>query len=72
IDNENLLSDWITPDTRMGFIRGNYLDVYGVAFVLCLVLCGGFAYALLTIVRFFYLRFRSRNVNSQTSLKPKR
>ncbi|RIB05415.1 Glycosyltransferase Family 1 protein [Gigaspora rosea] len=29
VDNENLLRDWITPDTRMGFIRGNNLDVNG-------------------------------------------
>ncbi|CAG8731864.1 19073_t:CDS:2, partial [Racocetra persica] len=28
INNKALLRDWITPDTRMGFIRGNYIDVY--------------------------------------------
>ncbi|CAG8692026.1 11381_t:CDS:2, partial [Gigaspora margarita] len=28
IDNNVLLKEWITPNSRMGFIRGNYLDVY--------------------------------------------
>jgi hypothetical protein len=31
---EWLLKEWITPDTRMGFIRGKYLDVYGVVLIL--------------------------------------
>ncbi|CAG8517203.1 17073_t:CDS:2 [Gigaspora margarita] len=28
INNNVLLKDWITADTRMGFIRGNYIDVF--------------------------------------------
>ncbi|CAG8711532.1 28998_t:CDS:2, partial [Gigaspora margarita] len=26
IDNEKFLKDWITPDIKMGYIKGNYLD----------------------------------------------
>ncbi|CAG8572539.1 1602_t:CDS:2, partial [Scutellospora calospora] len=41
IDNNALLKDWITPDTRMGFIRGNYIDVYGTFIIIVLALiCG--------------------------------
>ncbi|KAF0356599.1 UDP-Glycosyltransferase/glycogen phosphorylase [Gigaspora margarita] len=68
IDNEILLRDWITPDSRMGYIRGNYLDVYGVAFTLSLALSGGFIYALFKIIKLFYIR----NRNSQRSIKSKR
>ncbi|CAG8648915.1 3721_t:CDS:2 [Funneliformis mosseae] len=35
---EWLLKEWITPDTRMGFIRGKYLDVYGTVLTLLLSL----------------------------------
>ncbi|CAG8719934.1 7110_t:CDS:2 [Cetraspora pellucida] len=46
INNDNLLRDWITPDSRMGFIRGNYLDVYAFAIFLVFLLFGGFVYTL--------------------------
>ncbi|CAG8734759.1 16039_t:CDS:2 [Cetraspora pellucida] len=70
INNENLLRDWITPDLRMGFIRGKYLDVYAVAIILFLVLCGVFGYALWKIARYTYIRF-SENRISQKHLKRK-
>ncbi|KAF0553052.1 UDP-Glycosyltransferase/glycogen phosphorylase [Gigaspora margarita] len=72
IDNEKLLRDWITPDKRMGFIRGKYLDVYSVAVILLLALGGGFVYTLLTIVRYTYIISRNENRNDQKSLKPKK
>ncbi|CAG8716592.1 14163_t:CDS:2, partial [Cetraspora pellucida] len=73
IDNENLLRDWITPNTRMGFIRGKYLDVYSVAIILFLMLSGSFVYVLLKTVRYIYIKFRrGGNISSQASLKPKR
>ncbi|CAG8782003.1 10084_t:CDS:2 [Gigaspora margarita] len=68
IDNEILLRDWITPDSRMGYIRGKYLDVYSVAFTLSLALSGGFVYALFKIINLIY----RRNKNSQRSIKSKR
>ncbi|RIB26599.1 Glycosyltransferase Family 1 protein [Gigaspora rosea] len=71
IDNEKLLRDWITPDTRMGFIRGKYLDVYGVAIILLLALGGGFVYTLWKI-RYFYITFRKENRGSQKSLNLKK
>ncbi|CAG8793678.1 29374_t:CDS:2 [Gigaspora margarita] len=67
VDNENLLSDWITPDTRMGFIKGKYLDVYGAAVIIFLVLFGGFTYTLWKII-YFYITFRKENRDSQKSL----
>ncbi|KAF0512698.1 UDP-Glycosyltransferase/glycogen phosphorylase [Gigaspora margarita] len=67
VDNENLLSDWITPDTRMGFIKGKYLDVYGAAVIIFLVLFGGFTYTLWKII-YFYIKFRKENRDSQKSL----
>ncbi|KAF0534059.1 UDP-Glycosyltransferase/glycogen phosphorylase [Gigaspora margarita] len=72
INNENLLRDWITPDSRMGFIRGNYLDVYAVAILLFLALSGGFGYALWKIARYSYIKFRSRYKNYSKDLKHKR
>ncbi|RIB27479.1 Glycosyltransferase Family 1 protein [Gigaspora rosea] len=71
VDNENLLRDWITPDTRMGFIRGKYLDVYGAAVIIFLVLFGGFTYTLWKI-RYFYITFRKENRDSQKSLNLKK
>ncbi|CAG8470021.1 22388_t:CDS:2 [Cetraspora pellucida] len=71
INNENLLRDWITPDSRMGFIRGTYLDVYAVAIILFLTLSGGFVYALWKITIYFYIKYRGENGNSQRHLKHK-
>ncbi|RIB27480.1 Glycosyltransferase Family 1 protein [Gigaspora rosea] len=71
VDNENLLRDWITPDTRMGFIRGKYLDVYGAAVIIFLVLLGGFTYTLWKI-SYFYITFRKENRDSQKSLNLKK
>ncbi|CAG8828555.1 14704_t:CDS:1, partial [Racocetra persica] len=67
INNENLLRDWITPDSRMGFIRSKYLDVYAVAIILFLALSGIFGYASWKIARYSYIRFSS----SKSHLKHK-
>ncbi|KAF0467839.1 UDP-Glycosyltransferase/glycogen phosphorylase [Gigaspora margarita] len=64
IDNENLLKDWITPDTRMGYIRGKYIDVYSVAILLFLT----FIFILFKIIKFFYIMGR----RFQQSLKLKK
>ncbi|CAG8850382.1 29399_t:CDS:1, partial [Racocetra persica] len=68
INNENLVRDWITPDSRMGFIRKKYLDVYVVAIILFLALSGIFGYASWKIARYSYIRF-SRS--SKSHLKHK-
>ncbi|KAF0551561.1 UDP-Glycosyltransferase/glycogen phosphorylase [Gigaspora margarita] len=72
VDNENLLRDWITADTRMGFIRGKYLDIYDAAIVLFLALLGGFTYTLWKISKYFYITFRNENNNSKKSYKLKK
>ncbi|RIB22907.1 Glycosyltransferase Family 1 protein [Gigaspora rosea] len=71
VDNEKLLKDWITPDTRMGYVRGNYLDVYGAAIILVLTTSSGLSYILLMITRYFYAKWLG-NMNSQEFSRPKR
>ncbi|KAF0471133.1 UDP-Glycosyltransferase/glycogen phosphorylase [Gigaspora margarita] len=68
IDNNVLLKEWISPSSRMGFIRGSYLDVYIVAVITFLTLSSGFGYLLWKIIKFFY---NSRNGSSRESSKPK-
>ncbi|KAF0455697.1 UDP-Glycosyltransferase/glycogen phosphorylase [Gigaspora margarita] len=70
IDNNVLLKEWITPNSRMGFIRGNYLDVYSAFIIIFLTLCVGSYYSLCTIARFF-TKYKSRRRNSRDSSKPK-
>ncbi|CAG8573163.1 5036_t:CDS:2 [Gigaspora margarita] len=72
VDNENLLRDWITADTRMGFIRGKYLDIYGAAIILFLALFGGFTYTLWKISKYLYITFKNENNNSKKSFKLKK
>ncbi|CAI2183461.1 9239_t:CDS:2 [Funneliformis geosporum] len=57
---EWLLKEWITPDTRMGFIRGKYLDVYGTVLTLLLSLILIAVWACWSVVSFI--------VNSVASL----
>lgn len=45
-DYEGLLKEWITPDARMGFFKGMYLDIYG-SFILVIV--GALAFFLQSI-----------------------
>ncbi|KAF0541176.1 UDP-Glycosyltransferase/glycogen phosphorylase [Gigaspora margarita] len=66
VNNNVLLRDWITANTRMGFIRGNYVDVYGTFILLVLALIGGFGFALLKVVKHLYARYKVRNSNSKS------
>ncbi|CAG8435074.1 6593_t:CDS:2 [Scutellospora calospora] len=68
VDNEVLLRNWITPDSRMGFIRGNYLDVFSVAIIISLVLFSSLVYGFYVIM-FAFKKWALRNRNSQS--KPK-
>ncbi|RIB13811.1 Glycosyltransferase Family 1 protein [Gigaspora rosea] len=65
VNNNVLLRDLITADTRMGFIRGNYIDVYGTFIILVLALIGGFGYAFLKVAKYLYARYKIRNSNSK-------
>jgi hypothetical protein len=49
---EWLLKEWITPDSRMGFIRGKYLDVYGVVLILLISIIGSIIWACWSLVSF--------------------
>ncbi|GBC24600.2 glycosyltransferase family 1 protein [Rhizophagus irregularis DAOM 181602=DAOM 197198] len=49
---EWLLKEWITPDSRMGFIRGKYLDVYGVVLILLFSIIGSIIWTGWSVVSF--------------------
>ncbi|CAG8710268.1 21818_t:CDS:2, partial [Cetraspora pellucida] len=63
VNNKALLRDWITPNTRMGFIRGNYIDVYGTFIVILLALVGGFGYVSFKTTKFLYAKYKDRTRN---------
>ncbi|KAF0534620.1 UDP-Glycosyltransferase/glycogen phosphorylase [Gigaspora margarita] len=72
IDNENFLKDWITPDIKMGYIKGNYLDVYFVAMILFLVFFGAFTYTSFNFTKYFYILYTNGNINFKKYLKSKK
>ncbi|CAG8632331.1 40885_t:CDS:2 [Gigaspora margarita] len=45
-----LLRDWIVVNTRIGFIRRNYIDAYGAFIIILLALVGGFGYVYLKLL----------------------
>ncbi|CAG8683490.1 24611_t:CDS:2 [Cetraspora pellucida] len=63
VNNKALLRDWITPNTRMGFIRGNYIDVYSTFIVILLALVGGFGYVSFKTTKFLYAKYKGRTSN---------
>ncbi|CAG8754118.1 9348_t:CDS:1 [Racocetra persica] len=69
VDNELLLRHWITPDSRMGLIRGKYLDVFGAAVIISVALISGLVYSFYRTIRFIVLRWslRSRNPRESSS-----
>ncbi|CAG8535100.1 7800_t:CDS:2, partial [Scutellospora calospora] len=72
VDNKVLMRHWITPNSRMGFIRGNYLDVFGVAIIIVLVTITSLVYGFYKVIMFAFKKWTLRNRNSQEdSSKPK-
>ncbi|RIB25631.1 Glycosyltransferase Family 1 protein [Gigaspora rosea] len=61
VNIESLLRCWITPDSRMGFFRRNYLDVFGAAMIIALALISGFY----KVIMFAYRKWVLRSRNSQ-------
>ncbi|RIA79928.1 Glycosyltransferase Family 1 protein, partial [Glomus cerebriforme] len=51
-----LYKDFITPDTRMGFIRGKYLDVYAAALAIVVSIVAGIFWVLFIIGKFIYIK----------------
>ncbi|CAG8588440.1 12628_t:CDS:2 [Gigaspora margarita] len=70
VDNNVLLKDLITPDTRMGFIKGKYLDVLGTGFLIIIILVGSLGYSIWKFIRFVGKLVKSENF--QVSLKSKK
>ncbi|RIB11049.1 Glycosyltransferase Family 1 protein [Gigaspora rosea] len=66
INNNVLQRDWITPDARMGFIQGKYIDVYGTFIIIVVALVGGFNYILLKFIGFLYTKHKDRIRNSKS------
>ncbi|KAF0509355.1 UDP-Glycosyltransferase/glycogen phosphorylase [Gigaspora margarita] len=65
-NNNVLLRDWITANKRMGFIKGNYIDVYGTFIILFLALICGFGYISFIVITFLYKHYKYRNSNSKS------
>ncbi|CAJ0768157.1 15909_t:CDS:2 [Entrophospora sp. SA101] len=64
-DIDGLMREWITPDTRMGFFKGKYYDVYGAFFTILLSLLGLLSWislkVLKTLFNFVINKFTTRN-----------
>ncbi|RIA98272.1 Glycosyltransferase Family 1 protein [Glomus cerebriforme] len=65
--DDKFLKEWIPADNRMGFIRGNNYDVFGVLLGIIVGLVGG---TLWIISRLF--KFIVKKIPSSASSKPKR
>ncbi|KAF0541361.1 UDP-Glycosyltransferase/glycogen phosphorylase [Gigaspora margarita] len=68
VDIQTLLRSWITPDSRMGFIRGNYLDVFGAALIITLVLFISLGYGFYKVVLFAFRKWSLRSRESHQRL----
>ncbi|RIB02214.1 Glycosyltransferase Family 1 protein [Gigaspora rosea] len=67
IDNRALLRHWITPDSRMGFIRGKYLDVFGVAVIISIALFSCLGYVFYKTIKFVFKKWLPRDENMRKS-----
>ncbi|RIB18108.1 Glycosyltransferase Family 1 protein [Gigaspora rosea] len=68
VDIETLLRSWITPDSRMGFIRGNYLDVFGAVLIIALVLLISLGYGFYKAALFGFRKWSLRSRESHQRL----
>ncbi|KAF0561837.1 UDP-Glycosyltransferase/glycogen phosphorylase [Gigaspora margarita] len=71
VNIESLLRCWITPDSRMGFFRGNYLDVFGIAMIIALALISSLGYGFYKAIMLAYRKWVLRSRNSQSFSKTK-
>ncbi|CAG8614809.1 uncharacterized protein OCT59_025516 [Rhizophagus irregularis] len=55
-DDKLIFKDLITPDTRMGFIKGKYLDVYATALVIFVSILYGILRGLYIIGKLIYVK----------------
>ncbi|CAG8727124.1 11027_t:CDS:2, partial [Gigaspora margarita] len=68
VDNRALLRHWITPDSRMGFIRGKYLDVFGAAVIISIALVSCLGYVFYKTIKFVYKKWLPGDKNMRKSL----
>ncbi|RIB06323.1 Glycosyltransferase Family 1 protein [Gigaspora rosea] len=71
VNIETLLRSWITPNSRMGFFRGNYLDVFGAAVIIALVLISSLGYGFYKAIMFAFRKWSLKSRNSETFSKAK-
>ncbi|CAG8630468.1 5695_t:CDS:2, partial [Racocetra persica] len=72
VDNEALLRHWITPYSRMGTIRGKYLDVFGAAVIISIALISSLVYGVYKTIRFIFKKWYLRGGSPRkSSLKEK-
>jgi UDP:flavonoid glycosyltransferase YjiC (YdhE family) len=57
--NEEFFKEWIPANIRMGFIRGNNYDVYGVLFGITLGFVGGILWITINLIRFIVKKIPS-------------
>ncbi|CAG8780295.1 10944_t:CDS:2, partial [Racocetra persica] len=68
VNVDALLRNWISPESRMGFFRGNYLDVFGVAMIIGIALISSLSYGFYMAVRFAFNKLSLGNGNSHKNL----
>ncbi|KAF0500211.1 UDP-Glycosyltransferase/glycogen phosphorylase [Gigaspora margarita] len=71
INIETLLRSWITPESKMGFFRGNYLDVFGAAVIIAIVLISSFGYGFYKVIKLVFKKWSFKSRNSKTFPKIK-
>ena len=49
--DDDFLKEWVPAEARMGFIRGNNLDVYGALLSIILVFTGGIITKLISLIK---------------------
>ncbi|CAI2167942.1 17259_t:CDS:2 [Funneliformis geosporum] len=66
LDDQWLYKEWISPKVRMGFIKGNYLDVYAAAIG---IVIGVFAVIIWGVIKIGKLMFRKLFKSSEDKTK---
>ncbi|CAG8480262.1 43033_t:CDS:2 [Gigaspora margarita] len=71
VNIETLLRSWITPDSRMGFFKGNYLDVFGAAMIIVLAFISSLVYSFCKAIMLAFRKWSLKSRDSQNFSKAK-